>query len=35
VIAAGDPIGDLPTAHDDLGRLGRALGAAFRRITGR
>lgn len=25
----------LPTARDDLERLGRALGAAFRRITGR
>jgi hypothetical protein len=35
VIAVGDPIGDLPGANDDLERLGRALGAAFRRITGR
>jgi hypothetical protein len=35
VTREGDPIGDLPTANDDLERLGRALGAAFRRITGR
>jgi hypothetical protein len=34
VIAVGDPIGDLATARHDLERLGRALGAAFRRITG-
>jgi hypothetical protein len=35
VIAVGDPIGDLATARQDLERLGRALSAAFRRITGR
>jgi hypothetical protein len=29
------PIGDLSTARGDLERLGRALGAAFRCITGR
>jgi hypothetical protein len=34
VIAVGDPIGDLPAANGDRERLGRALGAACRRITG-
>jgi len=35
VIAVGDPIGDPATAPVDLERLGRALGAAFRRIAAR
>jgi hypothetical protein len=34
VIAVGAPLGDPATAGADLERLGRALGAAFRRITG-